>query len=86
MKTIKSYLNGAITITENAGSLFLNMDDSIGGGAAKGIFEGKATLSLGANQALDVLETDLNKIVPATFLPLVLAVEAVANSAIKAIE
>lgn len=90
MKTIASFANGAITVTEDQGKVSLNFDKDlqVGGGEAAGIIEieGKGSIKLNGEQGLKLAEALLNAHLPAAVLPLAQVVEGVVNQAIKAIE
>jgi hypothetical protein len=86
MKTIFSALGGALTLTEQSGTVTLSWDESIGGGLAAGIVKGQGSLVLNGTLGLQLGEKLLNAMLPASVLPLAQVVETVANQAIAAIE
>ena len=86
MKTLLSLLGGAITITEANGIVFLNLNESVGGGAAAGVIKGSASIQLSGDQALHLAEGWLNGKLPVSLLPLAVSIESIANAAIKTVE
>lgn len=86
MNKLLSLANGAVTITEEAGVVSINVNEALGGGEAAGIVSGTATIKLNAAQGLQLAEKLLNAHLPAALLPGALLVEGVANAAIKAAE
>lgn len=85
-KTIFSAYGGAVALVEDSGALALNWDESIGGGQAAGIVEGKGSLKLNGTLGIQLGEKLLNSHLPPTVLPLAQVVEGVANQAIAALE
>ena len=89
-KLIFSALNGAVTLTEDAGVFTLALADSasIGGGVAAGIAKvgGDAHLVLDGATGLKLGEALLNSHLPAAALPLATVVETVVNTAVAALE
>lgn len=83
MKVLKSWFDGAVTITHDGTSVYLNLDESAGGGKFKGILKGQGSISLGVMQAAELGEQDLNKLIPPAFLPVVEILENYANQAVQ---
>lgn len=90
MKTIFTAFNGALTLTEDAGVISLNISEkaSIGGGEAAGLLKvaGEASVVLDGATGLKLGEAALNAHLPASVQPLAVVIEGVANQAIAAIE
>lgn len=83
MKQLFSWFGGGITVTEQAGDVWLNFDGQLGGGQLKGIVEGKGSIHLGTGTVgLKVAEAWVNSKLPAAAQPFAQAVEAFANQAI----
>lgn len=86
MKTLLSLYGGAITLTEEAGVLTLSFSEAIGGGSAAGLVKGSGSIVFGGAQAIQLGEKMLNALLPAALQGAAVAIEAVANAAIAAIE
>lgn len=86
MKTLLSVANGAVTVTEDAGKVSINFDESVGGGSAAGIVKGQGSVVLDAESGLKLGEQLLNAHLPASVQPLAQVIEGVANQAVQALE
>lgn len=90
MKTIFTGLNGALTITEDAGVFSLNITEAvyIGGGEMSELLkvQGQGSVVLDSKTALKLGESILNSHLPASVLPLAQVIEGVVNQAIASIE
>lgn len=86
MKTLLSLLGGALVLTETSGVVTLSFDESLGGGAAAGILQGKGSLIVQGTQGLQLAEKLLNSHLSAGVQPLAVAAETVVNEAAAAIE
>lgn len=90
MKTIASFENGAITLTEDQGVFSLNFNESLsaGGGQASGIaqIQGQGSVKLNGALGLKLGEALINSHLPASVLPLAKVIEGVADQAIQALE
>ena len=86
MKTLISLFAGAVTITEQGGNVFLNLNQSCGGGKVAGWLKLSGTIELGAMTAIEAGETVLATLLPASLAPLVLVIEGVVNTALTAME
>ena len=86
MKTLKSWLNGAITITEQGGALFLNFNGALGGGDAAGIVQGSGSIKVDGNMGLHLAEGMINSHLSGTGLAIAQGAEALAESAVKSVE
>lgn len=86
MKTIFSELNGALTLTEQAGVFTLSFNEAIGGGAAAGILKGQGSVVLDGELALSLSEKLLNSHLPPTVAAFAVVIEAMVNKAIEALE
>lgn len=85
MKQILSLLDGALVVSEDAGVISISLNESVGGGAAKDIVSGSASIKLNAMLGLQLGEKLLNAHLPASVLPLAQVIEGAANQAIAAI-
>ena len=85
-KQLLSLLGGALVVSEDAGAVSVSFDESLGGGAAAGVVQGKGTVVLNALQGLQLGEQLLNAHLPASMVPLAKVVEGVANQAAAALE
>lgn len=90
MKTIASFANGAISITEENGAMSLNFDEaaSLGGGGATGIvkIQGKGSVALDGELALKLGEALAISHLPVAVQPLAEVLSGVINQAVKALE
>jgi hypothetical protein len=85
-KTIFGLFGGAVSLTENAGIFTLSFDESLGGGAAKGIVVGSGSVQFNGPQGLQLGWKLLNAHLPASLAPLAPVVEGVINTAVAALE
>lgn len=90
MKTLATYANGAVTVTEDQGVISLNFNESlsVGGGDAAGIIkvQGQGSVQLNCEQGLKLGETLLNAHLPAAVQPLAKVIEGVVEQAVKSLE
>lgn len=90
MSKSKSYLGGALIVSEDSGKLKVTISKSatVGGGKAASVLsvEGEGSITLDGEAALQLTEALVNSKLPSSILPLVEAGEAIINAAVKAIE
>lgn len=90
MKTIASFANGAVSVTEDNGVISLSFDEvaSLGGGQASGIVkvQGKGSIVLDGEMGVNLGKALLNSHLPVAVQPLAQVIEGVAMQALKAIE
>ena len=86
MKTLASLYNGAITITEQGGTVKVNFNDSasLGGGLAAGWLqvEGQASIVLSGKQDFDLLMQLIEAHSTAAVLPAEAGIQAAGDAAI----
>ena len=86
MKTLASLFAGAVTITEQAGVVKLNFNDSasLGGGAAAGwlAISGQASIVLNGKQDFDLIMATIEAHSPAALVPIEQGAQTVGDAAI----
>lgn len=83
MKTLVSLEGGAVQIQEQAGDFYMVFDGELGGGAVKGIIEGKGSIKLGAGSVgLKLAEAFINAHLPASVVPFAAAAEQYLNGVV----